>query len=73
MKNNNEAKEKGLLYGSASAVSALFGVPKIGAATATLGSKTLSILGVASALNPVTAAIAGGVIIGAVTWALTKK
>lgn len=65
-----DAAEKSALYGSASGVSALLGITKIGAATSSLGVKTLALLGLAS--NPVTAAIAGGVVVATAVYTLTK-
>ena len=67
----SRARERGALYGGASGVSAIFGITKIGAATATLGTKTLGLIGIA-ATNPITAAIAGAVIVGTVVYGLTK-
>ena len=67
----SKARERGALYGSVSGVSAIFGFPQIGAATATLGAKTLALLGIA-AINPITAAVAGGIIVGTAVYGLTK-
>ena len=67
----SRARERSTLYGGTSGVAAIFGFTKIGVATATLGTKTLALIGVA-ATNPITAAIAGAVVVGTVVYGLTK-
>ena len=64
------ATERAALYGSVSSVSAILGTKGIGVATGSLGMKTLAILGIAS--NPITAAIAGGIVVAGAVYALTK-
>ena len=66
----SHATERATRYGSVSGVSALLGITKIGTATASVGVKTLTLIGIAS--NPITAAIAGGIVVGTAVYALTK-
>ena len=66
----SEAAERATLYGSASGGAALLGVTKIGTATTAIGIKTLAFIGIAA--NPITAAIAGGIVVGAAVYALTE-
>ena len=67
---SDRARERGALYGGASGLSALLGVPKIGLATASLGIKALTLVGIAA--NPITAAVAGAVLVGVAVYGLTK-
>ena len=66
----SEAGERATLYGSTSGGAALLGITQIGTATGALGVKTLALIGIVS--NPVTAAIAGGIVVGTAVYALTK-